>query len=199
MMQIRVLGMTVWLLAASATAMSPSNLSTISQPINPDLSSFQSEGSVDERRSPFLWPYQERMFGLEALVAQPASAQPLPLRRINHAQLSEQVYQQLPDFPRENQYLSSETGEIATENTLASRIIRYHMYSQERPTNFRLDWKLTLADYLGAFERMRPDDYPDYGLQENPMAADIAVIESLTPEMRDRLVNTLYETLTATP
>lgn len=125
-----------------------------------------------------------------------AYAQPTPLRRINPATLSAQVYEQLPDFPLENQYISSESGEAAIENTLVSRIIRYHLYSQERPTNFRLDWKLTMADYLGAFERITPDQYPDYGLRENPMAGDIAVVQSLTPAMRDRLVNTLYETFT---
>lgn len=125
-----------------------------------------------------------------------AYAQPTPLRRINPAILSAQVYEQLPDFPLENQYISSESGEAAIENTLVSRIIRYHLYTQERPTNFRLDWKLTMADYLGAFERITPDQYPDYGLRENPMAGDIAVVQSLTPAMRDRLVNTLYETFT---
>lgn len=191
----RGLGVTVCLMTAISAAIPVVNI-PLANSISSKLSPHQSAGSVNDRRSPF---FLSQMSWLNALLIQSAGAQPQPLRRINTSELSEQVYQQLPDFPRENQYFSSETGQVATENTLASRIIRYHLYIQERPTNFRLDWKLTLADYLGSFERMRPDNYPDYGLQDNPMAADIAAIESLTPGMRDRLVNTLYETFTANP
>ena len=75
-------------------------------------------------------------------------------------------------------------------------IIYYEIYTQNRPTVFRLDWKLTLADYLGAFERISSDSYPDYGLQENPYANDIAAIESLSPQQRTTLVHTLYEVFT---
>ena len=127
----------------------------------------------------------------------PAQAQPAPLRRINPAMTAAQVYEQLPDLPLENQYISSDTGESAAENTLASRIIRYHIYIKERPTNFRLDWKLTLADYLGAFERISADRYPDYGLRENPLTGDRTVIQALSREQRDRLVNALYEVFTS--
>ncbi len=123
-------------------------------------------------------------------------AQPAPLRRVNPAAISAQIYAQLPDTPLENQYISSETGTVAEDNTLVSRLIRYHIYIRQRPTNFRLDWKLTLADYLGAFERMSASDYPNYGLWTNPIAEDIAAVRSLSREQRDRLVNTLYETFT---
>lgn len=126
----------------------------------------------------------------------PALAQPTPLRRVNPFTISAQIYQQLPDFPLENQYTSSETGDIATDNTLVSRFIRYHIYIKNRPTNFRLDWKLTLADYLGAFERISADRYADYGLRENPLPDDIAVIESLSPTQRNDFINTLYEAFT---
>lgn len=128
--------------------------------------------------------------------SQPALAQPTPLRRVSPAALSAQLYQQLPDFPLENQYISSETGDIAIDNTLASRFIRYHIYIKNRPTNFRLDWKLTVADYLGAFERISSDRYSDYGLRENPLVNDIAVIEALSPTERNAFVNTLYEIFT---
>ncbi|MGB7086940.1 MAG: hypothetical protein WBD47_15380 [Phormidesmis sp.] len=128
--------------------------------------------------------------------SQSAQAQPAPLRRINPTALAAQVHEQLPDLPLENQYIARETGAAAAEDTLVSRIIRYHIYTKARSTVFRLDWKLTLADYLGAFERMSADDYPDYGLTENPMTGDVAVIQSLDPALRDRLVNTLYETFT---
>ncbi|MEM9948708.1 MAG: hypothetical protein AAF810_21965 [Cyanobacteria bacterium P01_D01_bin.36] len=130
------------------------------------------------------------------LFPQPAVAQPEPIRRVSPSVLSARVYEQLPNFPLENQYISSETGNIDTNNTLASRFIRYHIYIQNRPTNFRLDWKLTLADYLGAFERISPNRYADYGLRENPLSADIAAIESLSPSQRNTFINTLYETFT---
>ncbi|MGD1900275.1 MAG: hypothetical protein ACFB16_25460 [Phormidesmis sp.] len=130
------------------------------------------------------------------LLGDRAQAQPTPIRRIDPYALSAQIYEQLPDFPLENQYISSDTGTAATENTLVSRLIRYHIYTQNRPTVFRLDWKLTLADYLGAFEGISSDSYPDYGLQENPYANDIAAIESLSPQQRNTLVNTLYEVFT---
>ena len=123
-------------------------------------------------------------------------AQPTPIRRVDPAALSARVYEQMPALPLENQYVSSSTGRVAQDNTLASRIIRYHLYSQKRPTNFRFDWKLTMADYLGAFERMSADNYADYGLRENPMEADIAVVRGLSREERDRLTNTLYEVFT---
>ena len=126
----------------------------------------------------------------------PAQAQPAPLRRVNPTMIAAQVYEQLPDFPLENQYSSSDTGDRVTEDTLVSRIIRYHIYIKERPTNFRLDWKLTLADYLGAFERMSADRYPDYGLRENPLMGDRTVIQALSRELRDRLINVLYEVFT---
>lgn len=126
-------------------------------------------------------------------------AQPAPLRRVNPTAISARIYEQLPDVPLENQYISSETGAAAEDNTLVSRLIRYHIYIRQRPTNFRLDWKLTLADYLGAFERMSADRYPTYGLRTNPIEEDVAVVRSLSREQRDRLVNTLYETFTIPP
>ena len=146
-----------------------------------------------------LWALNTTLFLLCAMLhaSQPVLAQPTLLRRVNPFEISAQIYQRLPDFPLENQYISSETGDIATDNTLASRVIRYHIYIQQRPTNFRLDWKLTLADYLGAFERISPDRYADYGLSENPLANDIATIEALSPEQRNTFVNTLYEAFTA--
>ncbi|MGB3295137.1 MAG: hypothetical protein WBB01_19310 [Phormidesmis sp.] len=122
-------------------------------------------------------------------------AQPVPLRRVNLTATANIVQAQLPDLPLENQYISND-GTAADDNTLVSRIIRYHIYIKERPTNFRLDWKLTLADYLGAFERIAASDYPDYGLRENPMEGDIAAVWALSRQQRDRLVNTLYETFT---
>lgn len=131
--------------------------------------------------------------------AQLLSSTPASARQINPATLATEIYGRLPDLPLENQYISRETGQPDLENTLVSRIIRYHVYIQKRPTHFRLDWKLTLADYLDAFEPLSADRYPALGLRENPMAGDRAVVQSLDPLQRDRLVNTLYETFTAPP
>ena len=114
-------------------------------------------------------------------------------RAINPAAISRQIYTQIPELPLESHYLGSETGEVDGENTLVSRIIRYHLYIKNRPTTLRLDWKLTMADFLGAFEQISPDDYPNYGLQENPMASDILAVENLSWGVRDRLTNLLYE------
>ncbi|MEO1386844.1 MAG: hypothetical protein AAFV85_05625 [Cyanobacteria bacterium J06634_6] len=126
-----------------------------------------------------------------------AIAQPAPPRRVTPSVIATQIYQQLPYLPLENQYISSRTGTAATEDTLVSRVIRYHVYIKQRPSVFRLDWKLTLADYLGAFERIDPERYPDYNLQENPRANDIEAIASLTRAQRNELVNALYEAFTA--
>ena len=127
-----------------------------------------------------------------------AIAQPTPIRRVNPTAVSAQIYQQLPNLPLENQYISEETGTAATDNTLVSRLIRYHIYIKNRPTVFRLDWKLTVADYLGAFERIAADSYLDYGLRSNPYERDLAAIASLSPAQRDELVNALYAAFTVT-
>lgn len=106
--------------------------------------------------------------------------------------VSTQVYQALPDFPQENSYISEETKEIATENTLITRLVRYHQYIKTRPTIFRLDWKLTLADYMGKNEIMKEERYPGYSsLTRNPFQTDREVISNLTMQQREELVNVL--------
>jgi len=103
-----------------------------------------------------------------------------------------QVYEQLPDFPQENQYVRNETGEVNPESTLASRLIRYHLYVKRRLPNYRFDWKLTLADYLGANESINESEYPGSNtLTENPMSGDRAVIENLTRQQREELIEVL--------
>ena len=103
-----------------------------------------------------------------------------------------QVYQQLPDLPLENQYVNKTSGKVDAENTLVSRLIRYHMFVKGRPPNFRLDWKLTLADYLGANELMEEGVYPGGDtLRENPMEGDRAAIARLTRTQRNALVQAL--------
>ncbi len=103
-----------------------------------------------------------------------------------------EVYQNIPSLPQENQYLSQETGEVDTDNTLISRLIRYHQYVKNRPLNYRLDWKLTLADYLGVNEPIRDFRYPGSStLQINPLESDRAVIDRLSRSQRNELVDIL--------
>jgi len=124
---------------------------------------------------------------LSIISSQPASAQ-----LIRSQDTWRQVYEQLPDFPKENQYVTNETGEVNLESTLVSRLIRYHLYEKRRLPNYRFDWKLTLADYLGANEYINESDYPGSStLTENPMAGDRAAIEKLTRQQREELIEVL--------
>lgn len=120
------------------------------------------------------------------------SIPPAVAQRISPSDVWQQVYQQLPDFPKENKYISKETGKVAEDNTLASRLIRYHVYVKERTPNYRLDWKLTLADYLGANEIMYDVTYPGNDtLKENPIDGDRSAISRLNRRQRDALVQVL--------
>lgn len=103
-----------------------------------------------------------------------------------------QVYEQLPDLPLENNYVSTESGEKKADNTLVGRLVRYHFYVKRRPPNFRFDWKLTFADYLGANELMQESTYPGYdSLKENPMEGDRQAIQSMTRAQRNALIDVL--------
>ena len=103
-----------------------------------------------------------------------------------------QVYERLPDFPKENQYVSKETGKVNPDDTLVARLIRYHVNVKSRPANYRFDWKLTLADYLGANESLPETTYPSGNtLQTNPMEGDRAAIQKLNRSQRDALVTVL--------
>ncbi len=125
---------------------------------------------------------QNYLFSLQAAFAQ--SISPRDVWR--------QVYKQLPDLPLENQYVNKETGEVDSDNTLANRLIAYHIYGKGRTPNYRLDWKLTLADYLGANELILEEVYPGFKtLRSNPITGDRAAIERLNRQQRDALVQTL--------
>jgi hypothetical protein len=118
--------------------------------------------------------------------------QPAFGQRVKVGEAAAQIYQMLPDLPRENSYALRETGKVDPENTLASRLIRYHIYVKGRPASYRLDWKLTLADYLDANELMDKVLYPGREvLQENPMERDKAAIGQLNRAQRDALVGAL--------
>jgi hypothetical protein len=119
---------------------------------------------------------------------------------ITPEKVAEEVYRQMPDFPLENNYTSRETNQINLENTLISRLVRYHQYTKSRPTTFRLDWKLTLADYLGKNEIINDERYPGFNtLTQNPFEGDRKIIESLTMKQRNNLVNVLVSIYNPNP
>lgn len=110
------------------------------------------------------------------------------------------VYEQLPDFPKENNYVSKESGKVDPNNTLVSRLIRYHVFVKGRPPNYRFDWKLTLADYLGATPDFLVETvYPGGdSLRENPMERDRAAIQRLNRAQRDALIQVLVNVFNGT-
>ncbi|BAY46579.1 hypothetical protein SAMD00079811_41910 [Scytonema sp. HK-05] len=141
-------------------------------------------------------PLKRGVFGIMVigvfLLSLGINFQPADAQRISSDDAWQQVYQQLPDLPRENQYVSKETGKLAENNTLLSRMIWYHSYLKGRAPNYRLDWKLTLADYLGANEVMYETTYPGKDtLQKNPFDGDRAAVARLNRRQRDALVQAL--------
>ena len=132
-----------------------------------------------------------------AQLLQPAQAQQQYVRM---EEAAPQVYRLLPELPLENQYIDRENGEVSEDNTLLSRLIRYHVYVKGRPFSYRLDWKLTLADYLGANERISPETYPSGdALKTNPLAGDRAAIGKLSRTQRDELVRVLVSVFAPIP
>ena len=128
------------------------------------------------------------------------SSQPATAQIFNSQDSWRQVYKRLPNFPLENQYVSNETGNVDSDSTLASRLIRYHIFVKSRPPNYRLDWKLTLADYLGAHEYLVESQYPGGNtLRQNPMEGDRAAIEKLSRAQRDALIDVLVSIFNPNP
>lgn len=120
-----------------------------------------------------------------------------PTRGVNVQEVWRQVYKQLPDLPLENQYVARESGKADPNNTLVTRLIRYHAYTAGRAPNYRLDWKLTLADYLGLNNIMDAAAYPGADtLRQNPMERDRTIIQKLNRKQRDTLVQVLVSAFT---
>ena len=108
--------------------------------------------------------------------------------------VAQQIYQAMPDLPKENNYTRRDTGAIDPNNTLISRFLRYHQDTKKRFTLIRFDWQLTLGDYLGVNEKISEENYPGQAtLTVNPMAADIKAINSLNRRQRQQLVTLLVE------
>lgn len=121
----------------------------------------------------------------------------LPSARVRDAW--KPVYQQLPDLPLENKYVSKETGKVDADSTLVDRLIRYHVYVKGRSPNYRLDWKLTIADYLGANEVIEEKGYPGANyLSQNPLEGDRAAVARLKRKQRDALVQSLVNVFNPT-
>ncbi|PSB18687.1 hypothetical protein C7B65_14275 [Phormidesmis priestleyi ULC007] len=111
----------------------------------------------------------------------------------------QQVYKQIPDLPLENQYINRTTQKVDPNNTLVSRLIRYHQYVKGRPINYRLDWKMTLGDYLGVNEPIIDTGYPGSNtLRKNPLEGDRGIINRLTRKQRDALVQALVNVFSPT-
>jgi hypothetical protein len=102
------------------------------------------------------------------------------------------VYELMPELPREDQYVDRVTGLPVQNSTLVTRLIRYHLFIKSRAPNYRLDWKLTLADYLDANEWISPSLYSSADtLRPNPLNGDKAAIGQLNRAQRDQLVTVL--------
>ncbi len=138
-----------------------------------------------------------------AQVTQPLSIAPTPIAQTPGRSITpgtantadttwRTVYQLLPTLPQENYYISRDTNDVATDNTLVGRIVQYHMNVQQRSPFFRLDWKLTLADYLRVNEGINTSSYPGANtLEENPLEGDRQAIAALSRAQRDELVEVL--------
>jgi hypothetical protein len=108
--------------------------------------------------------------------------------------VAQQIYQEMPELPKENNYTRQDTGAIEPNNTLISRLIRYHQDTKKRFSLIRFDWQLTLGDYLGVNEKIIEERYPGSAtLTVNPMSADIKGINSLNRRQREQLVTILVK------
>ncbi len=117
---------------------------------------------------------------------------------ISPRKVADQVYQRLPELPRENQYIRQDNNRQATDSTLVERFIQYHNGVKGRSPQFRLDWKITLADYLGMNDFLEPNTYPGKAfLKANPLEGDRALIQKLTRQQRDSLLQALVDIYTS--
>lgn len=122
------------------------------------------------------------------LLSQPTLAQ----AGISPQKIADQVYQRLPNFPLENQYVRQSNNQVATDSTLVERLIQYHINVKGRSPLFRLDWKITLADYLGLNEFLRADSYPGKNfLKTNPMSGDRTAVQKLNRQQRADLIQAI--------
>jgi hypothetical protein len=106
--------------------------------------------------------------------------------------VAQRVYEKVPNFPKANEYRRRDSNEVDPNNTLLSRLIRYHQDIKKRPTGFRFDWQLTMADYLGINEPIPEERYPSANiLTTNPLETDRLLIIQLTPPERSEVIDAL--------
>ncbi len=104
------------------------------------------------------------------------------------------VYPRLPNVPLENQYIRAETKKQATDSTLISRLIQYHTTVKGRSPLYRLDWKITLADYLGVNDYLVDAAYPGHSfLTKSAMEQDRSIIQKLNRNQRNALIQALVD------
>jgi hypothetical protein len=117
---------------------------------------------------------------------------PSQARVVRTTEIAQKIYTELPSIPLENQYFNQKINKVDPQNTLINRILRYHAYTKGRPIELRLDWKLTIADYLDANDIMDSATYPSHDvLSKNPLEGDRAAVTALSRSMRDRLITRL--------
>jgi hypothetical protein len=108
--------------------------------------------------------------------------------------VASEIYQALPNLPLENQYTRKETNKVATDSTLVERFIQYHTNVKGRSPGFRMDWKMSLADYLGVNEYLTEITYPGHAfLKTSPMKGDRAAIQALSRQQREALIQALVD------
>jgi hypothetical protein len=113
-------------------------------------------------------------------------------RTMTPEEVANTIYQQIPNLPREDGYLDRESQTAAKQNTLISRLVRYHQNVKSRPTGFRLDWQLTFADYFGINETIQENRYPGSStLTVNPLEGDRQAIRKLTRQQRRQSIELL--------
>lgn len=128
------------------------------------------------------------------VISATTSATTVTAQVVRTGDIAQKIYVELPEVPLENQYFNRKINKVDSNNTLISRMIRYHAYLKGRPVALRLDWKLTMADYLGANDTMDLATYPGQDiLAVNPMDADRAAINTLSRKTRDRLIERLIK------
>jgi hypothetical protein len=112
--------------------------------------------------------------------------------------VASEIYQVLPNLPLENQYIRKETNKVAADSTLIERFIQYHTNVKGRSPGFRMDWKMSLADYLGVNDYLTEITYPGHAfLKTSPMKGDRAAIQALSRQQREALIQSLVDHYTA--
>jgi hypothetical protein len=108
--------------------------------------------------------------------------------------VASEIYQVLPNLPLENQYIRKETNKVAADSTLIERFIQYHTNVKGRSPGFRMDWKMSLADYLGVNDYLTEITYPGHAfLKTSPMKGDRAAIQALSRQQREALIQSLVD------